>query len=117
MSTATLAAILGSVGLFAATVSADNVYTFTQIDVPGATLTNALGVNNAGQIVGIFANSTGLHGFLDTGGNFTQIDGPDTRETVANGINDAAQVVAPLAHRVRLEVVRIDPAIDVIGRE
>src|SRR5262249_3091653 len=48
--------------------------TFTQIDVPGAFFTLAFGINNAGQIVGSFDNSTGRHGFLDTGGIFTQLD-------------------------------------------
>jgi hypothetical protein len=32
---------------------------FTQIDVPGATPTDAHGINGAGQIVGSFVNSTG----------------------------------------------------------
>src|SRR3954454_4297257 len=94
MRTAIVAGILGSLGLFAATVLADTVYTFTQIDVPGAALTNAFGINNAGQIVGIFANSTGpLHGFIDTGGIFTQIDVLGADMTVPNGINDAGEVV------------------------
>ena len=40
-------------------------------------LTEASGINDAGQIVGIFSDSTGdVHGFLDTGGSFTQIDVP-----------------------------------------
>lgn len=84
-----------AIGGFAAVHMADAAaYTFTQIDVPGAILTNALGINNTGQIVGIFANSTGpLHGFLDTGGSFTQLDVPGTNMTVPNGINDAGEVV------------------------
>ena len=93
MRTAMIAATLGSVGLFAATVSADTVYTFTQIDVPGATVTNAFGINNAGQIVGTFLNSTGAHGFLDTGGRFTQIDVPGATATNAYGINDNGEIV------------------------
>jgi hypothetical protein len=41
--------------------------TFTQIEVPGATSplgggTFASGINDAGQIVGYFDNSTGEHG-------------------------------------------------------
>ena len=52
-------------------------YTFTQIDVPGAPFTEAHGINDAGQIVGGFNDSTGSHGFLlDTGGSFIQIDVP-----------------------------------------
>src|SRR3954453_18224602 len=63
-------------------------FSFTQIDVPGATSTNSFGINNAGQIVGTFTNSTGLHGFLDSGGIFTQIDVPGASRTEAFGIND-----------------------------
>jgi hypothetical protein len=63
--------------------------TFTQIDVPG----EADGINDAGQIVGSFSNSTGTHGFLDTGRTFTQIDVPGASFTAAGGINDAGQIV------------------------
>jgi probable HAF family extracellular repeat protein len=46
-----------------------------------------------GQIVGDFSNSTGGHGFLDTGGSFTQIDVPGATDTTAFGINDTGQIV------------------------
>ena len=39
-------------------------FSFTQIDVPGAIFTEAFGINDAGQIVGGFNDSTGSHGFL-----------------------------------------------------
>jgi probable HAF family extracellular repeat protein len=68
-------------------------FSFTQIDVPGAVMTEARGINDAGQIVGLFDDSTGGHGFLDTGGSFTQIDVPGAFGTVASGINDAGQIV------------------------
>jgi len=38
------------------------------IYVPGSTGTVANGVNNAGQIVGTFSDSSGGHGFLYSGG-------------------------------------------------
>src|SRR5918997_1075088 len=41
-------------------------FSFTQIDVPGADETAAHGINDAGQIVGLFSDSTGTHGFLAT---------------------------------------------------
>jgi probable HAF family extracellular repeat protein len=67
---------------------------FTQIDVPGATETEALGINNTGQIVGQFLDRIFLfHGFLDTSGSFTQIDVPGAIQTSAFGINDAGQIV------------------------
>jgi probable HAF family extracellular repeat protein len=62
--------------------------------VPGASSTFASGINDAGQIVGSFSNSTGTHGFLDIGGSFIQIDVPGASRTVASGINDAGQIVA-----------------------
>src|SRR6476646_8261658 len=63
-------------------------FSFTQIDVPGASFTQALGINNAGQIVGSFNNSTGVHGFLtnNTGGSFTPIDVPGAFFTSPSGI-------------------------------
>src|SRR5262245_11021030 len=60
-------------------------FTFTRIDVPGASDTSANGINNAGQIVGSASSS----GFLYSGGSFTQIG----LLTFANGINNAAQIV------------------------
>jgi probable HAF family extracellular repeat protein len=55
-------------------------------------VTNASGINAAGQIVGVFLDGTGLHGFLNTGGVFT-IDAPGAVDTDTSGINDAGQIV------------------------
>ena len=41
-------------------------FTFTPIDVPGASDTRAVGINPSGQIVGFYDGSTGQHGFLAT---------------------------------------------------
>jgi probable HAF family extracellular repeat protein len=70
-------------------------FTFATIDVPGSNSTTAFGINNAGQISGTFHNSSGEHGFVDTGGIFTTIDVPFAVPftTVVNGINDAGDVV------------------------
>src|SRR4051794_19247586 len=70
-------------------------FSFTQIDVPGATLTSPSDINNTGQIVGTFfvfdrdINMFFVHGFLYSGGSFTPIDVPGATATGANGINDA----------------------------
>jgi len=42
---------------------------FTTIDLPGVSVgdTVALGINNAGNIVGTLQNASGVHGFLLTG--------------------------------------------------
>ena len=84
------------VGLSCAAEAA--VYTFAQIDVPGALATNGSDINDAGEIVGRFANPPigflNAHGFLrDAGGVFTTIDGPTTSSTTAGGINAAGQIV------------------------
>lgn len=65
---------------------------FTTIDFPGA-LTHALGINNAGHVVGRYSDDSGNHGFLHIGGNFTTIDPPGSVFTEANGINDAGEIV------------------------
>src|SRR4051812_42092685 len=68
-------------------------FSFTPIDVPGASLTAAAGINDTGQIVGEFVDSTGIHGFLNTGGSFIPIDVPGAFSTFAQNINDAGQIV------------------------
>src|SRR5437867_627205 len=69
-------------------------YNFTTIDVPSAFRTIALGINNAGYVVGSFDDVNGTHGFVrDTGGNFTTIDFPNASSTEAHGINDAGEVI------------------------
>src|SRR5260370_14889717 len=47
---------------------------FTTIDVPGASFTEAFGINPEGNIVGQYSNTTGIHGFLLSSGAFTTID-------------------------------------------
>ena len=51
------------------------------------------GINDAGQIVGDYRDSSdGIHGFLYSGGAFTTIDVPGAQH-LASGINDAGQIV------------------------
>jgi probable HAF family extracellular repeat protein len=85
--------------------NADGSFTF--IDAPGATATFVEGgINNLGDIVGDFDNSTGTHGFLLSGGMFTIIDAPGARATFAIGINDLDQIAGlfdpsdPTMHRM-----------------
>jgi len=57
------------------------MYTFTTIDVPGGINARALGINDAGQIVGDFRDATGaVHGFLKDGATFT------TRQRIITGV-------------------------------
>jgi probable HAF family extracellular repeat protein len=55
--------------------------------------TQALDINNAGQIVGTYNDAAGSHSFLYSGGTFTTIDAPSGTDTVATGINDLGQIV------------------------
>ncbi len=74
----------------------DGVTTFTSIDFPGATATQAYGVNNAGSIVGLYSDlGGGIHAFLNQGGTFgtyTSLDYPGATSTAAAGINDDNQI-------------------------
>ena len=72
-----------------------SAFTFTTLDVPGATSTEAFGINRHGQIVGFYADSSGVgHGFLlDPAGTFTTLDVPGATFTVAIGINGHGRIV------------------------
>ena len=74
-----------------------SAFTFTTIDVPGATATEAFGINAAGDIVGFFTNASGAHGFLLSRGVFTTIDVPGATATEAGGINAAGDIVGAFA--------------------
>jgi probable HAF family extracellular repeat protein len=90
-----LSAVLSLSILLSTLVAAqDASYTFTTFDVPGATNTEAFGINAAGQIVGVFGDATGsVHGFLTDGATFTPLDVPGATGTNAFGINDRGQIV------------------------
>jgi len=79
-------AVVGGVLSMAANV-ADA--TFTMIDFPNATSTDALGINSAGDIVGRYVSANGnTHGYLRTRrGRFITINFPRAIFTVAAGIN------------------------------
>ena len=68
-------------------------YRFTTIDVPGAIVTTARGVNDSGEIVGSFTDDTGSHGFLYKGGTFATLGPPGASQSDAAGINNAGQIV------------------------
>jgi probable HAF family extracellular repeat protein len=77
------------------TAFADSIYSFTTIDVPGATggTRGARGINDSGQIVGSFYDGVRDHGFAYSGGRFTTIDVPGAFTNVAFGINNSGQIV------------------------
>ena len=49
---------------------------FTTFDVPGATFTGPLDVNDAGVVVGVYVHGGASHGFIDRRGQFTTLDVP-----------------------------------------
>jgi len=64
------------------------------IDPFGSTFTQALGVNNEGEIVGFYVDGNGVqHGYIDNGGVFTSFDPPNSASTTINGVNNKGQIV------------------------
>jgi probable HAF family extracellular repeat protein len=61
----------------------------------GGTNTQALGVNNAGQVVGSYVDAAGkMHGFVTSMGRLTTVDDPHgPGGTVVNGINNLGWLV------------------------
>jgi uncharacterized membrane protein len=80
--------------VFAAVFAAFAQGTYTQIDYPEAEQTQALGVDAAGNIVGLYVDIGGNeHGFLLSNGKFGTIDYPGSYYTHPSAINDKAQIV------------------------
>jgi hypothetical protein len=76
----------------------DSRGTFTAIDFPGSSQTEAFALNDAGAVVGAYMLNGVQHGFLLTGSpsppvNFQTIDFPGNTGTRAIGINNAGQIV------------------------
>lgn len=69
-------------------------YSFQTIDVQGATATQALGINDLGQVVGFYSANNTHHGFLwDSNQGFSTIDVPGQNLTEAFDINNSGQIV------------------------
>jgi len=72
---------------------------FRTLDYPGASATQALGVNDNDEVVGVYTVGTGssavMHGFTWMPGHgFTSIDDPHgVGTTTINGVNDAGDLV------------------------
>jgi hypothetical protein len=77
----------------------DTTGNYTILDVPGQNVTEALGINNLGEIVGFFYDqwggiSSGVHGFLRArAGNYTTLDVPGVPDTRLFDINDDGTIV------------------------
>lgn len=66
---------------------------FTPLLVPSSTFTAAWDMNPAGEIVGVYRNSAGAHGFVLRADGYTSIDVPGASATRAFGINPPGDVV------------------------
>jgi len=92
--------IAGCAVLFESTSRASSSsFEFTAIDVEGATLTVASGINAGGDIVGWYVAGGKLHGFVSSGGIATPIDFPSVDPsnpvvaTDARGIGPGGDIV------------------------
>jgi hypothetical protein len=73
-------------------------HTFTAIDFPGATATQAWGITLSGDIVGFYVSTDkATHGFLKSRGQFSSIDFPGASFTEANGISPRGDVIGDYA--------------------
>jgi uncharacterized membrane protein len=61
---------------------------FTQLDYPGAQLTEAVAINDAGTIAGTYVAKNFLHSYLYQNGVYTNIDVPGQNYTFVSGINN-----------------------------
>jgi probable HAF family extracellular repeat protein len=67
---------------------------FSAINFPKATLTQPLGINDNGQVVGHYDSADGKrHGFVLSGRTYTSIDFTNATLTSANGINNNGEIV------------------------
>jgi hypothetical protein len=72
---------------------------FTALNAPGSAMTQAFGVNNQDEVVGVYTvgsgNNAKMHGFTwKPGRGFTTVDDPHgVGSTTINGVNDKGQLV------------------------
>jgi len=67
--------------------------TFADINFPGGTGTEPTGINDKGEVVGLYLDTAGAsHGFSKIGANYTSIDVPGETNTVAWGVNNKGQI-------------------------
>ncbi len=68
--------------------------TYQTIDYPNSIFTEALGINNNGEIVGVYWDqSGGIHGFMLINGTFSTFDFPGAKSTDLHAVNSQGWVV------------------------
>jgi hypothetical protein len=66
---------------------------FSAVSFPKASSTQAIGINDGGDVVGLYVDSTGLqHGYVKKGKKYTSIDVTGDTSTEAWGINNKGQI-------------------------
>jgi hypothetical protein len=66
---------------------------FTAVNFPKSNGTQVTGINDKGEVVGLYLDSTNLtHGFSKIGTKYTKIDVTGGTNTVAWGVNNAGQI-------------------------
>lgn len=70
---------------------------FITLAYPGASMTQAFGVNDSDEVVGSYTTGSGnsavTHGFVWRGGTFATVDIPGASASTINGINDENDLV------------------------
>ena len=79
--------------LTASLCAAATQYEFTTFDVPGASRTSLIAVNNLGHILGEFTNGAGRHFFRFDGSAIVAFDFPQSDSSFLGGFNDRGEIV------------------------
>jgi len=91
---------------------------FTALDFPGSIMTQAYGINNAGQIVGSYSTGVGVQGFTYQDGVYTDVTVPNATYTDLRGIDSFGDMVGyytrSLSHGL-LVSGGVDRSVDVPG--
>ena len=86
-------AVVFLVGVLAPAISSVHAQAITSFDVPGSTSTSPTSINPAGEITGVYGDSTGPHGFVRDGrGAITSFDPPGSIATRPTSINPAGEI-------------------------
>src|SRR5260370_24905737 len=81
-----------------ATCNAFGQGAFTALDFPGATSTQAWGINLSGDIIGFYVSADkATHGFLKSRGEFSSIAFPGASYTDATGISPRGAIIGDYA--------------------
>ena len=86
-----LLVLVGGIG--GMNVASAITFNIVTIDVPGSTSTTAIGINNAGQIVGSYVSGGQTHGLVYANGTFATLDVPGSTSTQVTSINNVGQIV------------------------